>query len=59
MAEMEHEVKSKPSSISIKPKKKFPTFFQNLNYYFSEYMGSTSLHGFQYVGDQKRSIIEK
>ncbi|GJQ86102.1 hypothetical protein Trydic_g15258 [Trypoxylus dichotomus] len=42
-----------------KRKKKYPSFWRNLKDYFSEYTSSTSLHGFQYLGDQKRSVIEK
>ncbi|KAK9709689.1 Amiloride-sensitive sodium channel [Popillia japonica] len=42
-----------------KPKKKYPSFWQNLNDYFSEYADSTGLHGFKYLGDQKRNFIER
>ncbi|KAK9709694.1 hypothetical protein QE152_g26484 [Popillia japonica] len=43
----------------FKPKKKYPSFWQNFNDYFSEYADSTGLHGFKYLGDQKRSFIER
>ncbi|XP_022916751.1 pickpocket protein 28-like [Onthophagus taurus] len=44
---------------NLKPKKKYPGFVKNLRDYFSEYTSSTSLHGFQYLGDQNRTIPEK
>lgn len=67
MADTQSEADSKsnfPSPTFVgenpkKPQKKYPSFWKNLNEYFSEYSASTSLHGFQYLGDQRRSIIEK
>lgn len=42
-----------------KPKKRYPSFLQNLADYFSEYCDNTSIHGFKYLGEQKRNFIEK
>lgn len=44
---------------ALKPKKKYPGFGQNLCDYFSEYSGASSIHGIKYLGEQKRTIIEK
>lgn len=40
-------------------KQKYPSWKENLSYYFSQYCGATSIHGVQYVGERGRLIIEK
>lgn len=42
-----------------KKKKKYPTFWTNLNDYFTEFTAHTTLETFPYLGDQSRSIVEK
>lgn len=42
-----------------KPKQKHPTFVQNLREYFTEYCNNTGIHGFKYIGEQERTIIER
>ncbi|KAF2901091.1 hypothetical protein ILUMI_05094 [Ignelater luminosus] len=36
-----------------------PTWKENLDFYFSQYCGATSIHGVQYLGERGRSIVEK
>ncbi|KAF2887320.1 hypothetical protein ILUMI_18853 [Ignelater luminosus] len=43
----------------VKPKLKYPSFGKNLTEYFSEYSDNTSIHGVRYLGEKKRSIIER
>lgn len=42
-----------------KPKRKHPSFWKNLYYYFNQYCEYTSIHGLKYLGERKRSKIEK
>lgn len=51
--------KKMDAKLSGKPKKKHPSFWKNCADYFSEYCNYTSIHGFKYLGEQKRSIFEK
>lgn len=43
----------------FKPKKKHPTFMQNLSEYFTEYCNNTGIHGFKYIGEQERTLFER
>lgn len=40
-------------------KSKYPTFGQNLCDYFTEFGNYTGIHGIKYMGEQKRSLLEK
>ncbi|EFA08873.2 Pickpocket protein 28-like Protein [Tribolium castaneum] len=40
-------------------KKKFPGFRKNIYDYFTEFSSNTGIHGFKYMGEQERSILEK
>lgn len=42
-----------------KPKRPFPSFLKNVWSYFSLYCDYTSIHGCKYLGERKRSILEK
>lgn len=42
-----------------KPKGTHPSFGKNLSEYFSEYSDNTSIHGVRYLGEKKRSILER
>lgn len=42
-----------------KPKRRHPTFGQNLKEYFTEYCNNTGIHGFKYIGEQERTIFER
>lgn len=44
---------------SFKPRKKRPGFWKNIKDYFSDFSRHTTLNGFQYLGEQERSRIEK
>lgn len=43
----------------VEAKSKHPSFAKNLTEYFSEYSDNTSIHGVRYLGEKKRSIIER
>lgn len=43
----------------FKPKNKQPTFTKNLSEYCTEYSDNTSIHGVRYVGQKRRSILER
>lgn len=40
-------------------KKKSPGFRKNLVDYFQEYTDYTGIHGFKYIGEKERSVVEK
>ncbi|KAK5641660.1 hypothetical protein RI129_010207 [Pyrocoelia pectoralis] len=44
---------------STKKRKKYPGCVKNFSDYFSEYSGNSSIHGIKYIGEKKRTIIEK
>lgn len=49
----------KDNSEPFKPKGKYPGFNKNLYDYFTEYSSNTGIHGFKYMGEQERSVLEK
>ncbi|KAF5291401.1 hypothetical protein FQR65_LT01711 [Abscondita terminalis] len=47
------------SSSKTKPYKKYPGCGRNFYDYFSEYSSNSSIHGIKYIGEKKRSLVEK
>lgn len=43
----------------FKPKRKHPSFMQNVREYFTEYCNNTGIHGFKYIGEQERTVFER
>ncbi|KAK4874127.1 hypothetical protein RN001_013487 [Aquatica leii] len=46
-------------SSKTKPNKRHPGCVRNFYDYFSEYSSNSSIHGIKYVGEKKRSLVEK
>ncbi|KAB0792999.1 hypothetical protein PPYR_12619 [Photinus pyralis] len=44
---------------SVKKPRKYPGCVKNFYDYFSEYSGNSSIHGIKYIGEKKRTVIEK
>ena len=54
----------KPNKVAFeneiyKSGEKYPGFWKNFKDYFSDYSRLTTLNGFQYLGEQDRSTVEK
>lgn len=43
----------------FKPDKKFPSFRKNVSEYLEEFSNNTGIHGFKYMGERGRTIVEK
>ncbi|XP_045477140.1 pickpocket protein 28-like [Harmonia axyridis] len=43
----------------FKPERKYPGFRKNVSEYFAEFSNNTGIHGFKYMGEGGRTILEK